>query len=98
MSNDDSFTVSKQHFISFLHCRCYSECCAVDVVNCFDWCCLFWIENCTNFIQNSNYQSAIYRKMANIRIDDVKRETDEDAITKRLNKAFESRLDLDRVG
>lgn len=26
-----------------------------------------------------------------------KRDTDEDNITKRLNKAFESRLDLDRV-
>lgn len=29
--------------------------------------------------------------------DENKRETDEDNITKRLNKAFESRLDLDRV-
>lgn len=29
--------------------------------------------------------------------DESKRETDEDNITKRLNKAFESRLDLDRV-
>lgn len=30
--------------------------------------------------------------------DETKYETDEDAITKRLNKTFESRLDLDRVG
>lgn len=37
-------------------------------------------------------------RMANTAIDDVKRETDEDNITRRLNKAFESRLDLDRVG
>lgn len=29
--------------------------------------------------------------------DESKRENDEDNITKRLNKAFESRLDLDRV-
>lgn len=36
--------------------------------------------------------------MANIIAnDECKRETDEDNITKRLNKAFESRLDLDRV-
>lgn len=36
--------------------------------------------------------------MANlIANDENKRETDEDNITKRLNKAFESRLDLDRV-
>lgn len=35
--------------------------------------------------------------MTNMDIDDTRHETDEDAITKRLNKAFESRLDLDRV-
>lgn len=35
--------------------------------------------------------------MEMIGIDYGKRETDEDAITKRLNKVFESRLDLDRV-
>lgn len=32
-----------------------------------------------------------------IPVDETKRETDDDAITKRLNKVFESRLDLDRV-
>ena len=35
--------------------------------------------------------------MANVIVDDSKRDSDEDNITKRLNKAFESRLDLDRV-
>lgn len=35
--------------------------------------------------------------MANLVMEEGKRETDEDNITKRLNKAFESRLDLDRV-
>lgn len=35
--------------------------------------------------------------MSNLIIDDNKREADEDNITKRLNKAFESRLDFDRV-
>ena len=32
-----------------------------------------------------------------ITTDETKRETNDDAITKRLNKVFESRLDLDRV-
>lgn len=35
--------------------------------------------------------------MANLIVEETKRENDEDNITKRLNKAFESRLDLDRV-
>lgn len=35
--------------------------------------------------------------MANLIVEENKRDTDEDNITKRLNKAFESRLDLDRV-
>lgn len=35
--------------------------------------------------------------MASVNIDESKHETDGDAITKRLHKAFESRLDLDRV-
>lgn len=35
--------------------------------------------------------------MADLIVEDNKRDTDEDNITKRLNKAFESRLDLDRV-
>lgn len=35
--------------------------------------------------------------MATVLVDDSKRDSDEDNITKRLNKAFESRLDLDRV-
>lgn len=35
--------------------------------------------------------------MTNVDNDEIRHETDEDAITKRLNKAFESRLDLDRV-
>lgn len=54
---------------------------------------------------NKTYQVGIeYRlsrlltkKMANLIIEESKRENDEDNITKRLNKAFESRLDLDRV-
>lgn len=30
-------------------------------------------------------------------VSEMKKDTDDDAITKRLNKVFESRLDLDRV-
>lgn len=30
-------------------------------------------------------------------VGEMKKDTDDDAITKRLNKVFESRLDLDRV-
>lgn len=35
--------------------------------------------------------------MAQLSIDENKQDMDEDNISKRLNKAFESRLDLDRV-
>lgn len=30
-------------------------------------------------------------------VDETRKETDEDKLTRRLNKSFESRLDLDRV-
>lgn len=30
-------------------------------------------------------------------VDETRKETDEDKLTRRLNKTFESRLDLDRV-